>query len=635
MGMMHRRTGRRTAIIGVLTWLAATLLIAAAAPAGAANRLALVIGNDTYKEVAPLGRAVDDARAYRDLLTEQRGFRVFYAENAGRREMNARVAEFLSAIQPGDTAMVVYSGHGVQLETERRDSLYLLPVDFPNHDPGRGAETHFFDAEALNFARLAENVAARGAKLRIFVLDACRNNPFKRETGTRAIGMTRGIGRIQSSSGEFVIYAAAPGEVAFDSLPGDAPDSVNSVFTRSFIKYFREGAYLEDVANDVQAEVVNLARAANVEQEPYYSDGVAGRTCLEENCGQQATAADAAADAEKEELYWGYCESKDEPAYCQAYLAAFPDAWRAPLARARLAELTATTGDAMATRDGTEVVERQHGDDATRDATGEKLPQTGGGDDVRVAALDPDKTTGVDAANAAATDEVFEPTRDEVRDTQARLTILGHRPGPIDGLIGGRTRAAIAAFQDASGLPASGEFTRGLMARLDQEVPQGPAGRVLPRACRGCRPARGPRTRGARAGGPGTGSAAGSRARGRGTRRPGCGGGSSGPARARSRRGGGRARTPGRGRARAPGDRGAQGRRAQGARGQRGQAPRRQRAQALLLHLCLGTHQGRVPVTRPGPAPAGPRQRRGPRPPRCQSRWSSLSWPQNFSSPTT
>ncbi len=458
----------------------------------AAKKLALVIGNDAYTEVEPLARAVADARAYKKLLEEERGFDVFYAENADRVAMNTMVAEFLSAIEPGDVAMVVYSGHGVQLDAERRDSLFLLPIDFPDRDPGPGAERHFFNSESLNFARLAENVAARGAKLRLFVLDACRNNPFNRAEATRTIGVSRGIGRINSARGEFVIYAAAPGEVAFDSLPGDAPESVNSVFTRAFIKYFREGTYLEDVANDVQAEVVTLARAANVEQEPYYSDGVAGRTCLEENCG---AAADATAltviDAEREKTFWGYCEAKDEPAYCQAYLDAYPTGWRAPLARARLTELTGLPGksvdDPGKRSDGDKVAVTPIGEATVRDATPTKLPLTGPGadgtavtvgesaektdasssettgDDTAVAALDPEKVKN--------TDEVAGLSRAALRDTQARLAILGHRPGGLDGLMGKRTRSAITAFQKDVGLTPDGRITNGLLARLASAVP--------------------------------------------------------------------------------------------------------------------------------------------------------------------
>ena len=46
---------------------------------------------------------------------------------------------------------------------------------------------------------------------------------------------------------------------------------------------------------------------------------------------------------------------------------------------------------------------------------------------------------------------------DLIRDVQDRLTTLGYDPGPLDGLMGPRTRAALRAFQGGSGLPETGE----------------------------------------------------------------------------------------------------------------------------------------------------------------------------------
>ena len=465
--------GRAVRIAGLAL---AGFMLGGTASALAANRLALVIGNDTYNEVAPLERAVADARAYRDLLQNSRGFEVFYAENARRRDMNTLVAQFLAAIRPGDIAMVVYSGHGVQLDPERRDSLFLLPVDFPNVDPGRGAERHFFDAESLNFARLAENVVDRGADLRIFVLDACRNNPFSTR-GTRAIGMSRGLGRIQSTSGEFVIYAAAPGEVAFDSLPKDTAESANSVFTRAFIKHFQPGRYLEDVTNDVQAEVAALTKGANLSQLPYSSDGVPGWTCLDEKCGEDAVATrevnGGPVDAdtkEREELFWRYCDENDEPAYCEAYLAAFPDAWRAPLVAARLEHLMRVAG--VPTGDN-----GSNGDtdatDSTKDTAGEVKPAPGEESTAESAdSKDEDMKVAVAPPNGARERSLLDPTHDLVRDTQARLTILGFRPGPVDGVMGQRTRTALMGFQNDRGLVSDGELTNEVHDQLVRAVPE-------------------------------------------------------------------------------------------------------------------------------------------------------------------
>jgi uncharacterized caspase-like protein len=75
--------------------------------------------------------------------------------------------------------------------------------------------------------------AIEGArKLRLVVLDACRDNPFlnqmKRTMGTRAIG--QGLARIEPEAGTLVVYAAKHGETALDGSGSNSP------FVESLIK---------------------------------------------------------------------------------------------------------------------------------------------------------------------------------------------------------------------------------------------------------------------------------------------------------------------------------------------------------------------------------------------------------------
>jgi uncharacterized caspase-like protein len=91
---------------------------------GAARRLALVIGNDSYSE-ARLKNSVNDAKSMQSALAAA-GFTVQLATNAGLAELEEKVDSFVSSVQPGDTAVFFYSGHGIQL----LDQNYLVPVDF-------------------------------------------------------------------------------------------------------------------------------------------------------------------------------------------------------------------------------------------------------------------------------------------------------------------------------------------------------------------------------------------------------------------------------------------------------------------------------------------------------------------------
>jgi len=57
-----------------------------------------------------------------------------------------------------------------------------------------------------------------------------------------------------------------------------------------------------------------------------------------------------------------------------------------------------------------------------------------------------------------------------VVEAQRLLTALGYAPGPIDGIAGRRTRAAVRAFQAANGLPADGRITDPLLQRMRQRL---------------------------------------------------------------------------------------------------------------------------------------------------------------------
>ena len=52
---------------------------------------------------------------------------------------------------------------------------------------------------------------------------------------------------------------------------------------------------------------------------------------------------------------------------------------------------------------------------------------------------------------------------------QERLAAAGFDPGPADGVVGARTRAALRAFQEARGLDPTGEPDGSSLAELGVE----------------------------------------------------------------------------------------------------------------------------------------------------------------------
>jgi len=112
-------------------WFLATLALSAAAlgtiasaPAHAEKRVALVIGNNDYKNIPALRKAVNDARVMGDTL-KQLGFNVMFAENQTRKAFSETMLAFDAMISPGDTAFFFFAGHGFEVASQN----YLLPTE--------------------------------------------------------------------------------------------------------------------------------------------------------------------------------------------------------------------------------------------------------------------------------------------------------------------------------------------------------------------------------------------------------------------------------------------------------------------------------------------------------------------------
>ena len=237
----------------------------------AQNRLAFIVGNDSYQNVEPLKKAVNDARAVAASLRKI-GFRVTLGENLGRREFNEKFSTFENSIQPGDTAFVFYSGHGIELS----GANYLIPVDAPKVS---AQQQSLLRDEAISTDTVIQRLKSRGTRTQIVVLDACRENPFK-DNGGRSLGGTRGLGAAQTPGGVFIAYSAGVGEVALDRL-SDTDANPNSVFTRSFLPLLEDpNRSLISVVKETRLQVKQLASTVGHSQQPAYYDEIDGDVFL-------------------------------------------------------------------------------------------------------------------------------------------------------------------------------------------------------------------------------------------------------------------------------------------------------------------------------------------------------------------
>jgi Caspase domain len=254
----------RLSFEAVFALMLAVACMALPAPAHAEKRVALVIGNNDYKNVPKLQKAVNDARTMGDTL-KQLGFSVMVAENQSRQQFSQTLLAFDKAVAAGDTAFFFYAGHGFEIAGQN----YLLPTDVPAATEGQ--EELVRDASVLA-DRIVERLQNKKVRTSILVFDACRNNPFER-SGTRAVAGGGGLAPMaQLPEGVFSVFSAGYKQTALDRLSSD-DSSPNSVFTRTFAKeLLQPGENLVEVAQHTRRLVSEMAETIGHKQIPAYSD---------------------------------------------------------------------------------------------------------------------------------------------------------------------------------------------------------------------------------------------------------------------------------------------------------------------------------------------------------------------------
>ncbi|MBY4892024.1 caspase family protein [Rhodobacteraceae bacterium N5(2021)] len=354
--------------IWVLVWF-----VGLASVVSAQDRHALVIGIDDYVNVSDLQKARNDAEAV-GVALEDTGFDVTVLLDANRRDMFRALNTFVGQLQPGDDAVFYFAGHGVEVEGRN----YLLPTDVPAMRPG---EERLLTSESLAADDVLADMQASGARVSLLILDACRDNPFPTE-GTRSLGRSTGLSRLEAPEGAFIMFSAGTGQAALDRLSDDDPNP-NSVFTRALLPLLSEpGLPIHQIARRLRRDVQDLASSVGYSQRPAYYDEVTGDFffLLEEEtvegvatgtpgptptptqppASTQPQAPASAPDGVPERtpsttpcatarLDWALVADSSSPAVLEAYLASHQDcAFMVALASERLATLQAPPPDPCA-----------------------------------------------------------------------------------------------------------------------------------------------------------------------------------------------------------------------------------------------------------------------------------------------
>jgi uncharacterized caspase-like protein len=192
---------------------------------GLGRRVALVIGNSAYLGVANLPNPTKDASAVADALKGAGFAGVWVVTDATREGMVRALREFQDEADKADWAVLYFAGHGLEVAGVN----YLVPTD------ARLKVDRDVQDEALALNRVLD--AIDGAKkVKIVILDACRENPFaqqmRRMSASRSV--SRGLTRIDPEGRTMVVYAAKDGEVADDGNGDHSP------FTAALIRRLQQ-----------------------------------------------------------------------------------------------------------------------------------------------------------------------------------------------------------------------------------------------------------------------------------------------------------------------------------------------------------------------------------------------------------
>jgi uncharacterized caspase-like protein len=191
-----------------------SLQFCAAHAALAESRVALVIGQSAYRAVPALPNAANDGKRMTELLGNA-GFDVTMARDLAQNDMRQTISNFaakVAASGPDTVALVFYAGHGLQIDGEN----YLVPVDV---DPKREAD---IPLQAVRLNDLMNTLGALPTRMRIFMLDACRNNPFPALNKTTGHGLAI-VDTKAGASGWFISFSTSPGAEAEDGNGDDSP----------------------------------------------------------------------------------------------------------------------------------------------------------------------------------------------------------------------------------------------------------------------------------------------------------------------------------------------------------------------------------------------------------------------------
>lgn len=273
------------------------------------KRVALVIGISTYDHTRALPNAATDAKAIKSAL-ESIGFAVTLVQDANYDDLRRSIRTFGTTAAESEMALVYFAGHGLE---NNRDN-WLLPKD------ARIEKSTDLEYETISVSSIL--TAVRGAsRLRMVVLDACRNNPLgdrMEASGPVTRTVARGLAPIEPSGDVLVAYSAKHG-----TLAEDGPTGGTSPFAEGLLAHIATpGLDIRIVMGRVKDHVYKVTGGR---QEPFTYGSVGGQEIkFVDRAVAAAETGTPNAGPSADELAWMQAIAANSLEAYRGYLAKFP-----------------------------------------------------------------------------------------------------------------------------------------------------------------------------------------------------------------------------------------------------------------------------------------------------------------------
>ena len=262
-----------------------------------ARKVALVVGNAAYANASPLANPVNDATDVCSALRKLDFIVICKINLSSKREFKDAIFEFTGKLDERSVALFYFAGHGLQI-----DGLnYLVPTKAALRTKSD------IEDESVQINYLMSELEARRAALNIFVLDACRDNPFV--TPVRGYAPTMGLAsQLFTPRNSIVAMSTGPGQLSLDGT------GRNGTFTKNLLQHMQTPQLsVEDMFKAVGGGTRHDAQRVGRRQDPQITASYTDKFCMAGCAGDKPAAPGlqrAASQAELRQLHESLAEAR-------------------------------------------------------------------------------------------------------------------------------------------------------------------------------------------------------------------------------------------------------------------------------------------------------------------------------------